>query len=290
MEVNLKNLSRRFTGLYGSAPVLIESPARVNLIGEHTDYNDGFVLPGAIDKKIVLAMAPNNLNKIRLYAADMESPSYKVDYSQAFVSSGIGWPDYILGIVDQLHKRGIQTGGFDCMFGGDIPIGAGLSSSAALEGGVLTGLDVLFDLKLTKLEMATIGQTTENEFVGVRCGIMDQFANLYGKDGHVLKLDCRSLEFTYHPFDQDDIEILLFDTSVRRELNTSEYNVRRKQCEQGVEILKRFEPEITNLRDVSISMLEVHRNKLSNTIYKRCRFVLEENERVLDAAIGLNGR
>lgn len=287
MEVNLENISRQFTALFGSDPILIESPARVNLIGEHTDYNDGFVLPAAIDRKIGLAMAHNNVNEIRLFAADMDSGAFTSVYSENIVSSGLGWPDYILGIIDQLQKRNIGTGGFDCLFGGDIPIGAGLSSSAALEGGVLTGLNHLFDLDLTILEMAKIGQAAENEFVGVQCGIMDQFANLYGKDGNVIKLDCRSLEFSYHPFDQHDIEILLFDTGVRRELTTSEYNVRRKQCEQGVDVLRKYDPEIVNLRDVTKSLLETHREKLSNTIYNRCRFVLEENQRVLDASSDL---
>ncbi len=272
---------------FGSSPIVVESPARVNLIGEHTDYNDGFVLPAAIDKMIVLALAPNNQNRIRLYAADMDKFSYEVDITDQFTKSEIGWPDYILGVVDQLQIRGYQVGGFDCLFGGDIPIGAGLSSSAALEGGILTGLSSLFDLGLTRLQMAKIGQKAENLFVGVQCGIMDQFANLHGESGKVIRLDCRSLEYSLYPFKRDDIAILLCDTKVRRELASSEYNVRRKQCEEGVRILKQFDPSIKSLRNVKHDFLEHRKDTLPGVIYNRCRFVLDENQRVLDACNNL---
>jgi len=272
-----------FWNRFGSEPIVIESPARVNLIGEHTDYNEGFVLPAAIDRNIVLAMASNNLNIIRLHAADMGNPEFEIQVSEQYEKSGRGWPDYVLGIMDQLQKRGFDIGGFDCMFGGNIPIGAGLSSSAALEGGVITGLNNLFELELSALEMVKIGQQAENQFVGVQCGIMDQFANLFGKSGKAIQLDCRSLEYIYCPFNQEDIAILLCDTNIRRELATSEYNIRRKQCTEGVEILKEFDPSIKSLRNVSIEYLELYKDLLSEVVYKRCRFVLDENQRVLDA-------
>lgn len=283
MKDLINNIKRTFNEQFGAEPVMIKSPGRVNLIGEHTDYNDGFVLPAAIDKMIVLALAPNNLNRIRLFAVDMDQPEFETDITTQFEKSGLGWPDYILGVVDQLQKQGVQIGGFDCVFGGDIPIGAGLSSSAALEGGILTGLSSLFDLNLTTLEMAKIGQKAENEFVGVQCGIMDQFANLHGNCDSVIRLDCRSLEYSLYPFAREDIAILLCDTKVRRELASSEYNVRRKQCEEGVQILKEFDPTIINLRDVKHDFLEQHRDKLSDVVYNRCRYVLDENQRVLDA-------
>ena len=283
MESREKLIYDLFIKNFGSRPIFIKSPGRVNLIGEHTDYNDGFVLPAAIDKKIFLAMAPNNENKIRLVAADMDQAEYETAVSKTYKHSALGWPNYILGVVDQLQKSGFTPGGFDCIFGGDIPIGAGLSSSAALECGVVSGLAELFDLEISRMEMAKLGQRAENQFVGVQCGIMDQFANLHGKAGSAIRLDCRSLEYTHYPFNRDDIAILLCDTNVRRELATSEYNVRRKQCEMGVEILRKFDPSIKSLRDVPQELLEKHKDALEPVVYNRCLYVLEENQRVLDA-------
>lgn len=287
MTLNPKIISTLFRDHFGTSPILVESPARVNLIGEHTDYNNGFVLPAAIDKMIVLALAPNNRNQIRLHAADMDQPEFETDITDQLQKSGMGWPDYILGVVDQLQKRGYHVSGFDCLFGGDIPIGAGLSSSAALEGGILTGLSALFDLNLTKLQMAKLGQKAENQFVGVNCGIMDQFANLHGESGSVIRLDCRSLEYSLYPFEREDIAILLCDTHVRRELATSEYNVRREQCEEGVRILKTFDPTVKSLRDIKNDFLEYRKDTMSPEVYNRCRFVLDENQRVLNACKNL---
>lgn len=285
--MNSNNIIAEFRNRFGSLPIIVESPARVNLIGEHTDYNDGFVMPAAIDKMIILALAPNNQNRMRLFAADMKQTEFEIGMSDQFEKSGMGWPDYILGVVDQLQKRGYHVGGFDCLFGGDIPIGAGLSSSAALEGGILTGLSALFDLKLSTLQMAKMGQKAENQFVGVQCGIMDQFANLHGKTGRVIRLDCRSLEYSFFPFEREDISILLCDTKVRRELASSEYNMRRKQCEEGVRILREFDPTIRSLRDVKHKFLEYRRDALPGVVYNRCRYVLDENQRVLDACNNL---
>ena len=283
MLLNKVNIRSEFRERFNSEPLVVESPARVNLIGEHTDYNDGFVLPAAIDKKITFAIASNSLQKIRMHALDMDQPEYEVKIPAPFRKSGRGWPDYILGVVDQLEKRAYSISGFDCIFGGDIPIGAGLSSSAALEGGLLTGLNALFDLNLSAMEMTKIGQQAENNFVGVQCGIMDQFANLHGKENSVMCLDCRSLEYSHYPFKREGISILLCDTKVRRELASSEYNIRRRQCEEGVSILRKFDPSIRNLRDVNQMLLEKHRDKLPEVIYNRCRFVLDENRRVLAA-------
>lgn len=283
MEDRKEELYELFFEEFGTKPIIVHSPGRVNLIGEHTDYNNGFVLPAAIDKKIVLAMAANSKNQIRLVAADMDQEVFETAISLTYKSSDLGWPNYILGVVDQLQKSGFTVGGFDCIFGGDIPIGAGLSSSAALEGGMVSGLAELFDLKLSRLEMAKLGQRTENQFVGVQCGIMDQFANLHGKAGSVIRLDCRSMEHTYYPFERDDIAILLCDTNVRRELATSEYNVRRQQCEQGVQVLQKFEPSVKSLRDVTEELLNKHKDELDPVVYNRCRYIVEENQRVLDA-------
>ena len=283
MEYDKKKIYELFLEKFNREPIFVHSPGRVNLIGEHTDYNNGFVLPAAIDKKIILAMAPNSMNQIRLIASDLQQQEFTTELSTTYEQSILGWPNYILGVVDQLQKSGITIGGFDCIFGGDIPIGAGLSSSAALEGGVLAGLSELFEMNLSRMEMAKLGQRAENGFVGVQCGIMDQFTNLHGKAGSVMLLDCRSMEYIHYPFESDDIAILLCDTKVRRELAISEYNVRRRQCEQGVRILQQFEPSVKSLRDVTKKLLEKHKFKLDSILYKRCRFVVEENQRVLDA-------
>lgn len=274
-----KKIERAFTSRFDSESILIQSPGRVNLIGEHTDYNEGFVLPAAIDKVIILGFAPNQTNKIRLYSVDMEE-SCEIELSNDLQKSDYQWANYILGVVDQLQKRGDSIEGFDCVFGGDIPIGAGLSSSAALEGGVVLGLSKLFDLSISKTEMAEIGQAAENHFVGMQCGIMDQFVNIQGKEGHALKLDCRSLEFELYPFRRSDIKIILCDTNVHRELTSSEYNIRRQQCEEGVQTLKNFDYDIQSLRDVDLHTLKKHMGDFTPVVFERCLFILEENDRV----------
>lgn len=268
---------------YDREPVIIKSPGRVNLIGEHTDYNDGFVLPAAINKVIILALAPNNLNKVRLHAMDIKPYSHEHDLSDPLINSGSGWPEYIYGAMNELGKAGKNIGGFDCVFGGDIPIGSGLSSSAALTGGIVFGLSEIFDLDLSKREIAFLAQKTENDFVGVNCGIMDQFVSLFGKAGHVIKLDCRSLEHTFFRFSRDDLRIVLCDTKIHRELVTSEYNIRREQCETGVNQLSTYFPAIKSLRDVDEAMLREYRGVLDPVIYKRCKYVVEENRRVISA-------
>lgn len=277
-----RKVENEFRDRFGKNFTLVHSPGRVNLIGEHTDYNEGFVLPAAIDKVIVLAIAPNQTNRMRFYASDMEE-SFEADLTEDLSGSGLGWPDYLLGVVDQLQKRGYEPEGFDCVFGGNIPIGAGLSSSAALEGGVIFGLNHLFGLNISRVEMAKIAQKAENEFVGVQCGIMDQFVSLNGKADHALRLDCRSLEYDHYPLKQDDVNIVLCDTQVRRELAGSEYNVRRQQCEQGVGFLRQFDSGLNSLRDVSLDLLEEHKEKMDSVVYRRCKYVIQENERVLAA-------
>lgn len=287
MKDLFEGVYKKFKNHFDSDPILIQSPGRVNLIGEHTDYNMGFVLPAAIDKMIVFGFAANGSEKIRLHSIDMQQ-SYEVVLKRDLEKCDHHWANYILGVVDQLQTRGHEIAGFDCVFGGDIPIGAGLSSSAALEGGVALGLSKLFDLSITKTEMAKIGQAAENHFVGMQCGIMDQFANIHGEEGHALKLDCRSLEFELYPFRSSDIKIILCDTNVHRELTSSEYNIRRQQCEEGVQVLKKYYPEIKSLRDVNLPTLKKHMSDFNPTVFQRCKFVLEENNRVNAACEALN--
>ncbi len=282
MSQEIQRVKEVYNQHFTDPPVIVTSPGRVNLIGEHTDYNDGFVMPAAIDKVIVLAMSKNDSNKIEAYSVDMDE-KYSADLSRDLEEPDLHWAKFFKGIVSELSERGISTGGFNVVFGGNIPIGSGLSSSAALEGGILLGLSELFDFELSRIEMARVGQLTEHNHVGVRCGIMDQFANLYGESGVALKLDCRSLEFERIPFNRDDIQIVLCNSKVSHNLASSEYNVRREQCEAGVAVLKKYYPDISNLRDVSIDMLRAHEQELDELIYMRCKFVIEENERVLRA-------
>ncbi|NBC65734.1 MAG: galactokinase [Bacteroidetes bacterium] len=281
MKNLISKIEKEFSNRFGGDYLLIKSPGRVNLIGEHTDYNDGFVLPAAIDKEIILAVAPNDLDTCRLYAVDKDE-YFETRVDHEIDKNDIPWTNYILGVIEQLKKAG-DIHGFDCVFGGDIPIGAGLSSSAALEGGVIFGLSNLFNIELSKLEMALTGQRVENDFVGVQCGIMDQFINIHGREEYALKLDCRSLEYEFYPFKREDIHIVLCDTQVRRELATSEYNKRRQQCEEGVKILQKYDADIDSLRDVSFELLDYHKEELNPTVYNRCKFVMEENQRVVDA-------
>lgn len=288
MESQTDAIYREFKKRFDKIPILVVAPARVNLIGEHTDYNNGYVMPAAIDKKIVLALAPNSLQSIRLFARDMDQ-EYSVPLGTSYEPSKLHWPNYILGVVHQLHKRGHSLSGFDCLFGGDIPIGSGLSSSAALEGGLLTGLKALFSLPITKKQIAEIGRLAENDFVGVQCGIMDQFANIFGRKDSVIKLDCRDLSYTYHPMYQENTELILFDTCVQRELASSEYNARREQCNVGVKILNKKLPRVETLRDVTPELLHSYRDSIPEVVFKRCKFVIEENERVQLASADLTG-
>jgi galactokinase len=267
-----------FRSAFEGIPLLVRSPGRVNLIGEHTDYNEGFVLPAAVDKAIVFAIAPLIGSTGSLRALDLgQAHEFEIDRP---ARSDKGWPNYLMGVVDQLNRIGAPVGGFACAFGGDIPIGAGMSSSAALEGGLAFALNRIFGLGLDSLTLVKLAQKAENEFVGVRCGIMDQYINIFGRPRSVLKIDCRSLEHRYYPFEREDLRLVLCDTGVKRELAASEYNVRRAQCEAGVQALARRAPGLRSLRDVDPEMLEAHRSELDAVIYKRCAYVVEENGRV----------
>ncbi len=277
----IQKVDDAFRSKFSSDPIHIISPGRVNLIGDHTDYNDGFVLPAAIDKAIFMAINTNQSKTVRTYSLDMEE-YIEIDLNGDLESQQFQWANYVKGVISELRIKGFTIDGFDLVFGGDIPIGAGLSSSAALEGGILLGLKNLFDLDLSKKEMARIGQLTEHNHVGVRCGIMDQFINIHGEVGQALKLDCRSLDFELVPFDRDDLKIVLFNSKVSHNLASSEYNLRRSQCEEGVELLKKYDPSIKNLRDVSMKALEENKHEMPSVVYQRCKFVIEENERVLN--------
>lgn len=266
------------------SPLLICSPGRVNLIGEHTDYNEGFVLPAAIDKAIYLAISPRPDERIHVVAHDL-GQSREVSLSE--LTPTHSWLDYVLGMVAQLRLAGHGVGGFNCVFSGTIPIGSGLSSSAALENAVGFALNELFDLGIDRMTLLRMSQRAENEFVGAKVGIMDMFASMMGKANHVIKLDCRSLQYEYAPLSTEDIRIVLCDSQVKHSLVTSEYNTRRAECEAGVRFLKTFYPDIHSLRDVTMDMLDKHLRDADALIYKRCSYVVQENSRVVDAVQAL---
>jgi len=278
-------IREKFKQIFKEKPLLVRSPGRVNLIGEHTDYNEGFVLPAAVDKAIYFAIAPGLGESCTVHANDLgESHEFSLS---GLAKSPKGWPNYLMGVVDELQKAGCGISGFQCVFGGDIPIGAGMSSSAAIEAGLAFALDKIFGLSLKPLTLVKLAQKAENEFVGVRCGIMDQFINIFGRPKSVLKLDCRSLDYEYYPFDRPDLRIILCDTLVKRALASSEYNIRRQQCESGVNLLARHAPGLKSLRDVSVELLEASRRELDPVVYKRCHYVIRENARVEQACVDL---
>jgi galactokinase len=279
-------LKDNFRKTFGEGqPRLFTAPGRINIIGEHTDYNGGFVLPGAVDKAISMAILPTGNNTVTLCS---------LDYEGALCTFEIGgpqpkeqWASYFYGVIEEMRQRGATVGGFNAVFGGDVPLGAGMSSSAALESCVGTALNTIFNLGFTKEELAKIGQMTEHHYIGVRCGIMDQFASIFGQKGKVVRLDCRSLEYTLVPFNPKGIEIVLIDTMVKHTLASSEYNVRRAQCEEGVAVIKKYRPEVELLRDVTIEELEAHRAEIDPVSFKRCAFVINENKRLMAACAAM---
>jgi len=278
MERLIEAVRKSFEKKFNRQPLLLASPGRINLIGEHTDYNEGFVLPGATDRAVIFAVARREDRRCRFYSLDFDQ-DYETDLDHLRKSEW-RWPDYLQGVLDQFLKGGQAIQGLDLAFGGNVPIGGGMSSSAAVEGGLALAVNHLFSLNLDLLSLALLAQRAENEFVGLRCGIMDMYANLHGQRGKVMKIDCRHLVHEYYPFDRPELRVIISDSGVRRELASSEYNVRRRQCEQGVKILSRHYPEIKSLRDVSLDMLEEHRREFDPVVWKRCAYVVRENERV----------
>jgi galactokinase len=275
MEIKIRD---QFFQYYKKQPLVFAAPGRVNLIGEHTDYNEGFVLPGAVDKKIYVAIAKNDDNVLNVYANQYNQ---QFSFSLQNIQPVKGWATYLLGMIFNLQQKAFIIGGIDVIIDGDVPLGAGMSSSAAVCSAFGFALNEIFELGLFKMELALLGQKTEHNFAGVQCGIMDEFASLHGRAGHVLKLDCRSLEFEYIPFDFPDYKIVLVNTMIIHSLASTEYNIRRKQCEEGVFVLKKFYPQINSLRDVTPEQLHMHKDDLAEIVFKRCSFVLQENLRVI---------
>ncbi len=280
-----KRLLRAFTSEYNADPLIVKSPGRVNLIGEHTDYNNGLVLPAAIDKYIYLALSKNDSGQVRIYSLD-QNDRYTGSI-QSFTRSEKLWPDYLLGVIEQLQLNNYRFGGVDIAFTGDIPQGAGLSSSAALECATAFGISKLFNLGVESLDIALMAQAAENQFVGVNCGLMDQFASVFGKEQHLIKLDCSDYSYEYVPFREKGIKILLLDTRVKHSLASSAYNERRQQCEEGVALVRKHVPEVSSLRDISEEQLKKFVLIRDELLYKRCHYVVSEIARVEAAAVDL---
>lgn len=260
-------------------PTIVRSPGRVNIIGEHTDYNEGFVLPAAIDRAVYVAVAPRTDDKIQLYSGEFDD-HFETSVAELKPAEKV-WPNYILGVADQLVKRGYSIKGFNLAIDGDVPIGSGLSSSAAVECATAFALSEVFQLNIGKKDLAFIGQKAEHTFAGVMCGIMDQFASVFGKKDHVIKLDCRSLDYEYVPLKMEGYRILLLNTNVKHSLGSSEYNTRRAQCEQGVAWVKEHHSQVNSLRDVNMDMLNKYVLPQDELIYRRCKYVVEEIQRLL---------
>ncbi|MEP3386536.1 MAG: galactokinase [Reichenbachiella sp.] len=274
-----EDIKDRFVEAFGTEPVVFRAPGRINIIGEHTDYNDGFVLPAAIDLAVYVFIQRSGSDQSKLISIDLDE-SYFFNIKEALAPVDQGWVNYFLGVIDQLQMAGHQLEGFNLMFTSDIPMGSGLSSSAALECGFGQALIDLFDLNVPKMDLAKMGQAAEHKFAGVKCGIMDQFASCMGKDGHVVRLDCRSLEFEYYPADFKAYDLVLFDSNVKHNLADSQYNIRRAQCEEGVKALQSVNPDITSLREANLEDLAEAQASMEEVVYRRCKYAIEENIRV----------
>ncbi len=255
------------------------SPGRINIIGEHTDYNDGFVLPAAIDKGVCLALSPRHDEEIHLFAHDFDA-SFATTVESIKPLPDSHWANYLLGSVMQLKGSGCSLTGFNAALVSDLPVGAGLSSSAAVECATVFGLNHIFQLYQGKLAMVKMAQQAEHEFVGVKCGIMDMFASMMGKKDHAIKLDCRNLHYDYFPLQLIDYSLVLFDTHVKHSLASSAYNKRREECETAVEMVAAHEEGINSLRDVNAAMLDAYVQPTQPLIAKRAMYVVEEIQRV----------
>lgn len=279
--MNPQQLKEQFTKRFGHEPSLYFSPGRINLIGEHTDYNGGFVFPGAVDKGITAAIAPNGLEICRVLSADITTESDYAEFPlQESGKPAQHWACYIFGISREMCKLGVPVPCFDAVFSGNVPLGAGMSSSAALESVFAFAINDICGNPADRFSLALAGQATEHNYCGVNCGIMDQFASVFGRRGHLIRLDCRSLEHRYFPFNPEGYRLILLNSMVSHSLG-NEYNQRRASCENAVAMLARSNPSVKALRDADFDMLDSIRDLISETDYRRASYVIGEKERVL---------
>ena len=285
LRIMQTKISEKFNTLYGSKGELFSSAGRINLIGEHTDYNGGYVFPGAIDKGIVAEIELNGTNKVCAYSLDLdEYVEFGLNEDDAPTQS---WSRYIFGVCREIIKRGGNISGFNTVFAGNVPLGAGMSSSAALESTFAFALNYLFSLNIDKFELARIGQSTEHNYCGVKCGIMDQFASVFGKKGHLMRLDCKTMEYKYFPFNPEGYRLVLLDSVVKHELASSAYNKRRESCERAAAAIRERHPEVEFLRDAKREWLDEVKDVISEEDFMRAEYVIGEVARVLDVCDAL---
>ena len=287
MKLTIDDVRSRFIKHFdGETGSVYASPGRINLIGEHTDYNNGFVFPGAVEQGMIAEIKPNGTRNVRAYSIDLK------DYVEFSLDDEAGpkatWARYIFGVCREMMALGVPVEGFNTAFAGDVPLGAGMSSSAALESTYAYALNEIFgEGKIDKFELAKVGQATEHNYCGVKCGIMDQFASVFGKEGSLIRLDCRSLEYQYFPFKPEGYRLVLVDSVVKHELASSAYNKRRESCENVVAAIKKTHPEVEFLRDCNMDMLNAVKEEVSEEDYMRAQYVIEEIQRVLDVCDAL---
>ena len=280
-----QKIHAKFTELFGEGGSVYASAGRVNLIGEHTDYNGGYVFPGAIDKGLMAEIKINGTDKVRAYSLDYDAQTeFGLNEEDKPAEA---WACYIFGVCRETIKRGGKVQGFDTVFAGDVPLGAGLSSSAALESCFAYAINDLFDNGIDKFELAKIGQSTEHNYCGVMCGIMDQFASCFGKAGNLIRLNCKTLEYQYFPFNPKGYKLVLVDTCVKHELASSAYNFRRQSCERAAAAIKKNHPEVDFLSDCKRVWLDEVRDEISSEDFLRAEYVIGEVQRVLDVCDAL---
>ena len=276
-----------FKKTFGSSPQkIVLSPGRINIIGEHIDYNDGFVLPAAIDKVICFAFEKTNSETSTIVAIDL-GESFEINVENPVTLHEVIWTNYFRGVLQQIQNKGLNIGNFNCVFSSTIPVGSGLSSSAALECGFLFGLNEVFHLNIKPVDLALMGQSAEH-WVGINCGIMDQFSSVMGKANQVIKIDCRTLDFEYHNADFSNYSLVLFDSNVKHSLFTSAYNQRREECEQGLAILSSHFPEVESFREASEEQLLSIKDSMTEDVFKRSHYVIKEIKRVTLACEALD--
>ncbi len=279
--MNRGDIIRLFQSKFEGEPSIFIAPGRINLIGEHTDYNEGFVMPAAINAHITFAIRPNGTDVFRFFATDYAEPA---SFDLNSLQPGPGWVNYLMGVVAGMARQGRTPKGVDCVFGSTIPVGAGLSSSAALCCGFGYALSQLFGWGIDRLSLAKIAQFSEHEYAGVRCGLMDQYASLFGVKHAALLLDCQKLTHQVLPVHLGDFAIMLIDTKVKHSLASTAYNDRRAACEQGVRVLQRRHEQVKSLRDATRVMLDAQQDEMGVEVYTKCRFVVEEIARTQFAA------
>ena len=287
MRLTIEDVRSRFIEHFdGSTGSVYASPGRINLIGEHTDYNGGFVFPGAVQQGVIAELKPNGTRNVRAYSIDLK------DYVEFSLDDEKG-PNathfrFIFGVCREMMKLGVPVEGFNTAFAGDVPLGAGMSSSAALESTYAFALNDMFgENKIDKFTLAKVGQATEHNYIGCNCGIMDQFASVFGKAGSLIRLDCRSLQYTYFPFDPKGYRLVLLNSQVKHDLASSAYNDRRKSCENVVAAIQKRHPEVELLRDATYDMLDEVRGEVSEEDALRAKYVIGEKYRVLEVCVAL---